>query len=236
MNKYIQKLINEQFNIGNMDLNRNMQKRNTNIFNKAFIHPYYQNILDDTATKDEIKELNSLVGVVVPKNKDELKKIIEFYSLKYPKDSLNWLDVSRITDMSNLFEETKYNGNISKWDVSHVTDMSYMFLGLYYDLTPFNKDISKWDVSSVTNMQGMFMNSSFNKDISKWDVSSVTNMQDMFYHSEFNKDISKWDVSNVENMTNIFMGSKFKQDLSRWDISKLKYYILGKHEIMQFRK
>ena len=229
MTKFIQKLIKEQFSINDLDFSDDAQEYGTNIFNKAVIHPYYQNILDGTATKDEIKELNSLTGFVVSKNKDDLRKIIEFYSLKYPKDSLNWLDVSRITDMSYLFKETKYNGNISKWDVSHVTDMSYMFLGLYYDLTPFNKDISKWDVSSVTNMQGMFMNSSFNKDISKWDVSSVTNMQDMFYHSEFNKDISKWDVSNVENMTSIFMGSKFKQDLSQWDISKLKY---GKYEIM----
>ena len=38
MNKYIQKLIQEQFNIGNMNLN-NKQKQHINIFNKNIVNP-----------------------------------------------------------------------------------------------------------------------------------------------------------------------------------------------------
>ena len=127
MNTYIQKLIQEQFNIGNMDLNGSKQKHNVNIFNKEYNHRYYYKALDDTVNKSEINELNSLVNVAVPKDKEELRKIIEVYSRKYSEDSLNWLDVSGITDMSHLFEKTWYNGDISMWNTSNVTDMNHMF-------------------------------------------------------------------------------------------------------------
>ena len=119
-------MLKEQFSISDLDFNDDNNEYN-NIFNKIFTHPYYQKILDGTITRNEISELNSLISIATPKNKNELRKIIEFYSNNYPENSLNWLDVSRITDMSHLFENTKYNGDISKWDTSNVTDMSYMF-------------------------------------------------------------------------------------------------------------
>ena len=36
---------------------------------------------------------------------------------------------------------------------------------MFFD-SVFNQDISKWDVGNVTNMYCMFMNSKFNNDIS----------------------------------------------------------------------
>ena len=56
--------------------------------------------------------------------------------------------------MSELFEGTDFNGDISKWDVSNVTDMYGMFCGC----KSFNQDISGWDVSKVKNMNKMFEN------------------------------------------------------------------------------
>ena len=107
-----------------------------------------------------------------PADRDELKEIInERISKDGTSCDLNDIDTSLITDMSFLFNESKFIGNISNWDTSNVKDMC-----------------------------GMFKGSKFDGDISKWNVSNVTNMCDMFYQSWFNNDISNWDVSNVKYM------------------------------------
>lgn len=170
-----------------------------------------------------------------PKNKTELQKLIkETIEKNGPNCDLNFIDVSQITDMSNLFKSSfldnvdisNFNGNISNWNVSNVTNMHGMFSSC-----KFNGDISKWDVSRVTDMSEMFKGASdpffpdknpFNGDISKWNVSNVTNMSEMFYDSQFNGDISKWDVSNVSDMTGLFYDSLFNGDISKWNVSKVK--------------
>lgn len=153
-----------------------------------------------------------------PKTKEELKGMIDrLTSGKYPLKSLNFINVSSITDMSHLFEDSEWDGDISSWDVSHVTNMERMFRN-----SKFNGDISKWDVSNVENMEGLFSSSEFNGDISKWNVSKVTNMRSLFYGTKFTGDISGWDVSNVENMKDIFRGSKFKGNIFNWHIDKVQ--------------
>ena len=111
------------------------------------------------------------------KSKDERRDIIK-ERIKKEGDScdLNDSDTSLITDMTGLFYDSDFNGNISKWDVSNVEDMKNMFA--YSD---FNGDISKWNVTSVDDMCDMFNNSKFNQDISSWDVSNVKHMSYMFY-------------------------------------------------------
>ena len=104
-----------------------------------------------------------------PKTKHELKDIVkQKIESEGNECNLNDIDTSNITDMSYLFEDSEFNGDISKWNMSNVTNMQYMFR-----FSEFNGDISNWNVSNVTNMASMFYESVFNSDISNWDVSNV---------------------------------------------------------------
>ena len=123
-----------------------------------------------------------------PKTKEELKELIHKLIKERGNDAdLNDIDTSKITDMSYMFYDSKFNGDISNWDVSKVTDMHSMFYN-----SKFNGDISNWDVSKVINMERMFYESPFNGDISKWDVSKVKNMFLMIYGSSLEKNPPKW--------------------------------------------
>jgi hypothetical protein len=50
---------------------------------------------------------------VIVKNKTELEKLINDTLMKLgPNADLNFIDTSLITDMSNLFENSDFNGDI----------------------------------------------------------------------------------------------------------------------------
>lgn len=68
-------------------------------------------------------------------------------------------------------------GHISYWDVSKITDMSYLFQEMDID-----EDISRWDISNVNNMEGMFYGSTIKKR-PKWDTIYICyiNMHGMYY-------------------------------------------------------
>lgn len=214
IDKEIKTVIDEQFNIGNMNLN-DKSKSNYNIFNKFVVDPQnvYDRIMHHESVFDyEIIQLNDIISAVKIKNDAKLRVIVHFYSNNYPNDSMNWLDVSNVINMTqmfmgNIYGKNKYNGDISQWDVSNVEEMPYMF-----QESLFNQDISNWNVSSVNNMTAMFYYAAFNQDISQWDVSNVMYMTYMFMLSDFKQDISGWDVSNVIRYKEIFNGCQIKNE------------------------
>ena len=177
-------------------------------------------VTDNVHIVYEFEDFYRLSERLKPLTREQLEEQIKEFNktnleMFYYYGHSSFWNVSKITNMENMFSNSKFNGDLSKWDVSNVTNMNGMF-----SFSKFNGDISKWDVSNVTNMEMMFEKSHFNGDISQWDVSNVTKMAYMFWGSKFNGDISKWDVSNVTDMQYMFNGSEFKGDISKWVLSQ----------------
>ena len=142
-------------------------------------------------------------AVYHPNTKKELVDlIIKEIEANGPKCSLNHIDVSAITDMSDLFR----GGETMQYWSGHPV------------LSDFDGDISDWDVSNVKYMGDMFAFSKFNGDISNWDVSNVELFAGMFKNSSFNGDISKWKINPKAkgNMNEIFTGSPLENTPPSW--------------------
>ena len=172
MNKSVKNIV-EAFDFSNT----NKQKKNINAIDiiRQQQLPIIFELIDkkESLTQEQYDMLTYYTGVYKVENSKELKELIKYFTKQFGNEcDLNWIDTTDIIDMSHLFDNSKFNGDISKWNVSNVTNMAHMFSWC----KNFNGNISNWDVSNVTNMEGMFETCAFNGDISKWDVSNVTNM------------------------------------------------------------
>ena len=178
------------------------------------------------AFKYKVKDFNELTHIIA-----DIKQ--QLYKDKVDAFNLNWLDISNVTKLNQLFNVGIFNRqyifwDVSDWDTSHVTSMVGTFNGCK-DIC----DLSKWDTSKVTSMVNMFYGcSTFNGNISNWDVSKVTRFDSMFYGcSSFNQDISNWDISSAENLSYMFYNCiKFNQPIQKWNITKnmdISYLLYG---------
>ena len=95
-----------------------------------------------------------------PETKYELVDIIRLRIFEEgPNCDLNDIDTSFITDMSYLFYNSVFNGNISKWNVSKVTNMIHIFRE-----SKFNQDISNWKINKDCLTNEMFTDCSIRKE------------------------------------------------------------------------
>lgn len=148
---------------------------------------------------------------------DTISKIVYDEIMRLGADAdLNHIDVSGCTSLKSAFANTKFNGDISKWNLSKVTDTKFMF----YNCHRFNGDLSEWDMSNVTDAKGMFDYCiKFNKPLEMWDVSNVEDMFKMFYNCrKFNQPLAKWKPDKVKSIAYMFSNClDFNQDLSSWN-------------------
>ena len=178
------------------------------------------------AFKYKVKDFSELVHIIADIKQQLYKDNVDAFNL-------NWLDISNVTMLDQLFNVGTFNRqyifwDVSDWDTSHVTSMVGTFNGCK-DIC----DLSKWDTSKVTSMVNMFYDcTTFNGNISNWDVSKVTRFDSMFYGcSSFNQDISNWDISSAENLSYMFYNCiKFNQPIQKWNITKnmdISYLLYG---------
>ncbi|WP_111706669.1 BspA family leucine-rich repeat surface protein [Lutibacter citreus] len=132
------------------------------------------------------------------KNAITLKKVFIRTDLSGITNELNNWDVSTIEDFGNVFSNTKFNGNIDKWDVSNAKKFTYMF-----SKNPvFNQDIGNWDIGNAFDLAGMFGDAiAFDQNLSKWDIRKVTNLQN-FFNSSTPGISSKLSVANYDALLN----------------------------------
>ena len=151
-----------------------MKKLNTYISNEKISS--LDNYINE---KLKINKLSKIQYNYYPKNLDELRKILKERLAKDKNANLNDIDVSKITNMSRLFQDLDpHNINISDWDVSNVENMYCMFSWC----GNFDSDLSDWDVSNVEIMNGMFYKCTkfTGEGLENWKVSKDTGKYDMF--------------------------------------------------------
>ena len=206
---------------------RNISKQIKHILDENIQNFDITDYSDDETDIIDRHELNKYVYKYFPKNKAELKSIIE-QRIEENHECPYLLDIctTDITDMSRLFEDcnTIKKLDLDTWDTSNVVNMGAMFVNCTF-LKEIKMNKNGFNTSNVITMNSMFFGckSLESLNLSSWDVSKCENMTGLFNNCESLKelDLSSWDVSNVKYIGIIFARCLRLQtlDLSGWDIS-----------------
>lgn len=155
---------------------------------------------------------------VVARNTEHLKELVNAeIALHGIRCDLNHIDISQLDSLYAVFQDSPFDGDISRWNTGRITDMSGLFMG-----SRFNGDISAWDTGQLTTAISMFRGSVFNGDISRWDTGNLYNAHYMFRESQFNGDIENWDVSKAYGLAKMFQDSAFSGNIEKWDLHGIR--------------
>ena len=160
---------------------------------------------------------------------ENVKSVVRDLLANQQHDQLATLNVSGVTDMSDLFygRTLPERLNLNEWDTSNVTNMSSMFQCCHNI-----PRIDRWDTEQVTDMSYMFAGYADNRDryiyvrfdppqdIGGWNTSNVTTMESMFQYCTFGghaTGIARWTTKKVTNMNSMFLDSDFNEDIHRWN-------------------
>ena len=172
----------------------------------------------------------------VPKDSDELKKIIKDRydklgpGTKQKPIDFNDIDTSNITAFADLFNRLEFEYiDISSWDASRVYSMMNMFYSCE-ELVSIG-DIGEWDVSNVETFRGMFFDCRSLEnigDLTEWEVTDklkdTCSMFCMCYKLKNIGDIGKWEMRNVSNTCEMFQRCdklEYIGDVSLWDLGSV---------------
>lgn len=141
---------------------------------------------------------------------------------------IEYLDTSRVTDMSDLFREcyTIFNYDLSRWNVSNVTTMDKMFEDIFFH--PGDCGFGQWNVSKVKSMKAMFKNSKrMSSTIGAWDTRSLENAEEMFCKARFfTQSLANWNTGRLRNAKAMFKEIGVDMDwdwaIEQWDMRNVQ--------------
>jgi surface protein len=121
-------------------------KSTSDIFDKSHINKPFWSEIEGNERIEHTININHLRNLI----KQEIVK-------KGKECDLNHIDVSSFTNLSGLFKDIEFNGDISKWDVSNVEYMSSMFSG-----SGFKGDLSNWKPYKLRKVDNVFLDCPIN--------------------------------------------------------------------------
>jgi hypothetical protein len=162
--------------------------------------------------------------------KKKLRNAIHSYFHGNPRNypEIGRWNISRITDMSNLFrnlndgldvtinteERNAMVATITDWNVAHVRTMAYMF----FVCDQFNQNLN-WDISNLAIMTGMFFGcTQFNGTLNFTNMRNVTRIDLLFSRCEIFNQPLNWDVSNVTYMESVFEDCHLFNQPLNWNV------------------
>lgn len=188
---------------------------------------FLHDIIDDDDISSTSNVVNTFTHKYFPETNSDLLNIITT-ELNNGNTNLNIIDVSKITDFSNLFESVhiylKETAKVLRNREIFKSKKKWEYVQWTEDLADdifAEIDISDWNVSNGKNFSKMFYGCwRFNGDISNWDVGNGEDFSHMFAScTYFNSDISKWDMKNAVHLNEMFYEcANFNQDIGNWNM------------------